>query len=56
MRGRLIRTSTSKDYVLLLTAVNFAIGGEQHCIEILVDVQEGMEMRECGLAITYCRV
>ena len=42
MQGRLIRTSTSKDYVLPRTAVNFAIGGEQRCIAILVEVQEGM--------------
>ena len=46
MQGGLIRTSTSKDYVLLLTAVNFAIGGQQRRIEHPAAVQPPVEMRE----------
>ena len=49
MQGRLIRTSTSKDYVLLPASVNFAIGGEQRRNELLVQMQPRMEMRKCPL-------
>jgi hypothetical protein len=50
VQGRLIRTSTSKDYVLPVPAVNFAFGGEQRRVEIPVEVQEGLERREYLLA------